>query len=125
MAEATLEPGVDWWELASCRSSGSPEWWDEPEGQAEMRHIRAVAICVLCPVRENCLQDALSRGGEENIRAGLYPKHQREILRSGTTYFRILRLLEKLMRQGHDAESAAFTTYTKIYRKFYTNDKEG
>jgi WhiB family redox-sensing transcriptional regulator len=63
---------VGWLSLAACR--GRPtEWWFPERGDLLARAV-AVAICRRCPVRADCLADALALGdvGEgAGIRAGL------------------------------------------------------
>jgi hypothetical protein len=55
-----------WWEIAAC-SVHDPEWWCDA---SVMRH-RAVEVCLTCPVRTPCLDEALAVGDHGVIRAGM------------------------------------------------------
>lgn len=73
---------IDWRGLASCRNR-DPEvfypigdvWTVEQTGRAEV----AKRICADCPVRWECLNDAIKRGDTWAILGGLTPAERREI----------------------------------------------
>jgi WhiB family redox-sensing transcriptional regulator len=47
-----------WHERASCRGEGPVAWFPGPGADLSA----AIRICGRCPVREECLKDAMSRG---------------------------------------------------------------
>ncbi len=62
-----LAPGREaWWRQAACHGD-DPEWW------ADDRLMRPVAveICLRCPVRRACLDDALRSGDYGVVRGGM------------------------------------------------------
>lgn len=108
------ESAREWWDQAACARVGSPDWWDNPSSGVTLDHARAVAVCVTCPVKDRCLADAVAAGGEHNIRAGLFPAHQFELIRSGSTRPRLMILVQRLMDAGKDWEAAAHTAYGRL-----------
>jgi WhiB family redox-sensing transcriptional regulator len=60
---------ADWRPLAACRSH-DPNLWFPERGQSD--HVRqAKAICASCPVREQCLEQAIADGETVGIWGGL------------------------------------------------------
>ncbi|MEU4645406.1 WhiB family transcriptional regulator [Micromonospora sp. NPDC023814] len=59
--------GVDagWWERAACAGQ-DPSWWTE---RGEHR-VEAVRACLSCPVRDECLAEAVAADDVGVIRAG-------------------------------------------------------
>lgn len=57
-----------WWERAVCAQVGGDLWF--PEGQGSSAKA-AKKMCAVCPVRRQCLEDALSRPAEED-RTGVF-----------------------------------------------------
>jgi Transcription factor WhiB len=55
-----------WWNEAACRGR-DPQWWSGDRLMA----TAAVAICLTCPVREPCLEEALATGDYGVIRGGI------------------------------------------------------
>jgi WhiB family redox-sensing transcriptional regulator len=72
---------MDWRELAACRGY-DPELFfpvgDTWEGKGNARRAEvALAICADCPIREQCLADALERGDVWAILGGTLPEERR------------------------------------------------
>jgi WhiB family transcriptional regulator, redox-sensing transcriptional regulator len=62
--------GHDWEASAACAQIGGG-MWDTADGP----HVfEAIAICATCPVRQQCLDDALAREGRKKARyrAGIW-----------------------------------------------------
>lgn len=73
-----------WWEYALCRA------WDAdlfcvPDGVSPSRRraqeTKAKRICHTCPVRERCLDEAMSRGEQYGVWGGLDAEERRELER--------------------------------------------
>lgn len=59
-----------WWHQAACK--GKPDHLFDSGGPGRLsRNHEGLAICRACPVREQCLQDALATGDTYGIRGGL------------------------------------------------------
>jgi len=56
----------DWWTRAAC-AGYDPEWWSDDR---TMRPL-AVEICLTCPVRAACLDDAIRTGDKGVVRGGM------------------------------------------------------
>lgn len=63
---------VNWFARAAC--AGEPDWWFVPAKYAD-----AIEICETCPVRQECLEDALTLqiSDDHGIRGGLTPEQRR------------------------------------------------
>lgn len=71
-----LERPEDWRQQAACAET-DPELWF-PDGWHESPD--AIAICNTCPVRQECLDDALRMDDNAfGIRGGLYPSERRKL----------------------------------------------
>lgn len=66
-------------ESAPCASVDPDEWFPEDGRQA----LRAKAICRRCPLRTQCLDDALARGEEYGVWGGLSARERRTLQRDG------------------------------------------
>lgn len=69
----------DWRHRAACRGAPEPELWF-PVGDTEAALLQtqdAKQICHGCPVRADCLQDALDRGHDFGIFGGLTEDERR------------------------------------------------
>lgn len=90
----------EWWDKASC-ARGYSEWWDvdmhQHEATLSLNNVKGVVMCVQCPVRNECLADALKHGGEHTIRAGYTPKQQNELIKNGHAWSRAIRIVEKML----------------------------
>ena len=56
----------EWWTRAACVGY-DPEWWSDDRS---MRPV-AVEICLICPVRDPCLADALRERDKGVVRGGV------------------------------------------------------
>lgn len=70
------DPGRDSWkERGACAVLGAdPKIFYDPS-RADLR--KAMAYCALCPVREECLLDAIEMRDDFGIRGGLTPAMRR------------------------------------------------
>jgi WhiB family redox-sensing transcriptional regulator len=76
------------WDAAVCLKVNDPELWFEEgsgPGLSDGAH-QAVALCWTCPVRQDCLADALrwETGQRYGIRGGLLPSERAKLGRGGT-----------------------------------------
>ena len=73
-----------WWERAAC--IGYPwQWWFPREDKADRppsHDARAIAICNGCPVRQECLDDAIKHRDAHSIAGGLTPRQRRPLIDS-------------------------------------------
>lgn len=60
----------DWRPRAACRNHPHPDLWF-PTGTEDVVRDAAVAICETCPVRAECLADAM-RGGQRSAVRGIW-----------------------------------------------------
>jgi WhiB family redox-sensing transcriptional regulator len=65
-----------WRDEAACRDENPELFFPLPSNPAAER--RAKAICWTCPVREDCLTDALTTGASEGIWGGLTDEERRQ-----------------------------------------------
>lgn len=68
---------TDYWQGRAACASHRPSRWDTDEPDPE-----AIAICHACPVKTQCLQDALDRNETHGVRGG-YTPHQRAAMKQG------------------------------------------
>jgi len=75
----TAEPGseVSWWTLARCRGI-DPVVFHPAEGDPGEE---AKEICALCPVRESCLDHALTAREKDGVWGGLTAIERRRLVR--------------------------------------------
>ncbi|WP_116949152.1 WhiB family transcriptional regulator [Jiangella endophytica] len=66
----------DWTSLAACRSAEPDELFVQGAAQN-----RAKAVCLGCPVRTECLADALDNRTEFGIWGGMTERERRALLR--------------------------------------------
>lgn len=72
----------DWRERAACKNMDTDMFIVAPWGAPTLKRIRAAeAICMACPVRAECLEEALLEGDEFAIRGGLTPRERRSLKR--------------------------------------------
>lgn len=76
--------GDRWWHNAACE--GMPfELFDPPgSGRLSPSHL-GLAMCRECPVRKECLADAIATRDTTGIRGGLTGNQRADILRGRTT----------------------------------------
>jgi WhiB family transcriptional regulator, redox-sensing transcriptional regulator len=77
--ELLQEPVEGWRSAAACAGSDSEVFFPAPEDQAGID--RAKAICESCPVREACLQYALSTNQSDGVWGGLDAQERRRLRR--------------------------------------------
>lgn len=68
---------LKWQDDAACRDVGGDAWFPEQRVTAPM----AKAICEGCPVRNECLEDALARHDQHGIWGGYTVEERWEIQR--------------------------------------------
>jgi WhiB family redox-sensing transcriptional regulator len=80
MTENLLEVNkVAWMQLALCREVGGDFWHaDEGEGQTYATN-RAIAICKQCPVRDLCLDYALTNNEMIGVWGGTTPSQRKRM----------------------------------------------
>jgi len=60
----------EWHKDAACRKYDDPDMWFPERGDSKLRTARALWICANCPVRKECLDEALSKNEKHGIRGG-------------------------------------------------------
>ena len=80
----------DWQSAAACRSNLSDDLFVPGAAQHD-----AKAICVRCPVRAECLAEALDNRIEWGVWGGLTERQRRAVLRERPNVTSWRRLLEK------------------------------
>ncbi len=70
---------LSWRELARCRGVDPEVFY--PVSDDEDAAAEAKAICALCPVREPCLEYALSAREKDGVWGGLTERERRRVLR--------------------------------------------
>jgi WhiB family redox-sensing transcriptional regulator len=86
------ERDTSWFPKAACKPfidrTGEDLWFYEPEGPESEYHDprarntrRAKAVCFSCPVRQECLKDAIDRGDDNGIWGGLTVSERRQLRR--------------------------------------------
>lgn len=80
----TGESERQWWELAACLRV-DPDVFITSEGvpRRVQRELEAKAkeVCASCPVRQQCLTEALARGEQYGVWGGLNPKERQRLSR--------------------------------------------
>lgn len=69
---------MSWWRSATCRDTDVRAFYPE---RARTMTVTARKLCGRCPVRQACLDDALSRGGDLGIWGGLSERERRQLKR--------------------------------------------
>jgi len=73
--------GSSWIAEALCgHPESNPDWWF-PGPSEPLKAALAIRICRRCPVRRQCLQDALERGDKRGIRGGVTANRRTRMLR--------------------------------------------
>lgn len=75
-------PVQAWMDEAFCQDDPDPDMWfrGAEQGRPADRDD-AIGICSLCPVREECLEYALTENLDDGIYGGLLPEQRRTIKR--------------------------------------------
>jgi WhiB family transcriptional regulator, redox-sensing transcriptional regulator len=76
MTIATLDSSQDWTALSACRDADPDELFVTGAAQN-----RAKAVCMGCPVRTECLSDALDNRVEFGVWGGMTERERRALLR--------------------------------------------
>jgi len=97
----------EWWDHATCARRGyDATWWDvdkkTDDTNVSKNQIKAIALCVECPVRGECIADAIKNGGETTIRGGYLPLEQQELVKTGVANSRILKLIDHATKRYED-----------------------
>ncbi|MEU5941604.1 WhiB family transcriptional regulator [Micromonospora sp. NPDC047548] len=72
------KPHQSWWEQAECRGL-DPSWWFE----SRLMWQQAAHCCIVCPVRDQCIEDAIHSGDLGVVRGASWftdSRHGRQIL---------------------------------------------
>ena len=76
---------VEWWEHAACRGADATVFFApayfETRGEKLRREAFAKALCLRCPVRDECLDEALRRHDPHGVWGGLNETERRALVR--------------------------------------------
>jgi WhiB family redox-sensing transcriptional regulator len=72
-----LNPGGDWHESALCAQTDPDAFYPEKGDSAR----DSKRVCLGCPVRKECLEDALRRQEQWGIWGGLSPQERKGLLK--------------------------------------------
>lgn len=119
---------LDWQEQAACRGADRELFFasDDERGNAtKQREAEAKAVCAGCPVKAQCLQDAL-KGGLEGIWGGTNDAERRSIKRKGAKAAAEAQPANSSAswKIGQDAASAARATQAELDRAALIADIE-
>ena len=86
MALSSLRPvtwnSEDWRELGSCRTLATSLFFPIGQtGEAEVQIARAKKVCVTCPVRQQCLEFAVTTNQEYGVWGGCSEDERRVVRR--------------------------------------------
>lgn len=73
---------MEWRDKAKCRGADPELFAPLPSSKDERR---AKAVCRTCPVRTNCLDEALAEGDETTVRGGYTAAERRTLMRGRLT----------------------------------------
>jgi WhiB family redox-sensing transcriptional regulator len=73
-----LDPELDWRARGQCAQVDPELFFPEKGGNSR----EAKRICAACPVREECLEDALGRSEQFGVWGGLTERERRMLLRA-------------------------------------------
>lgn len=73
---------VDWRSHAACAAADPDLFFPEPD-VSEDRITEAKQICAVCPVKQECLEEALSSDEQEGLCGGLTEQEREAMLRPG------------------------------------------
>jgi len=79
LSDLMFEPDEDWRYSAAC--AGTDDSLFFPSGDEDPQAGAAKAVCAACPVREACLQYALSTNQTEGIWGGMTGAERRRLRR--------------------------------------------
>jgi len=114
---ASMSWVTDWSAQAACRTTDPDELFVQGAAQN-----RAKAVCTGCPVRTECLADALDNRVEFGVWGGMTERERRALLRRRPTVTSWRRLLETARTEYErstgilpvDCEDEAFDEYAAV-----------
>lgn len=62
-----FSPDDQWKAKGLCRSEGRPEWWFPAPPFKAAKEQKAVAVCIRCPIRDRCRDEALKSKETEGV----------------------------------------------------------
>ena len=101
MPIATLDATQDWTSLSACKDADPDELFVTGAAQH-----RAKAVCLGCPVRTECLSDALDNRVEFGVWGGMTERERRALLRRRPDVTSWKALLETARSQAVGARTA-------------------
>lgn len=71
-----------WMDDGACKHHPHPEWWFPTVGEGHA-HVtwKAIEICQSCPVREQCLEYAVTTHQNHGIWGGMFERQRRKVRR--------------------------------------------
>lgn len=81
IALSSVAPAADWRDLAECRGIDPGIFHPADEEENEFSAEPAKAICVECPVREACLEHAITVREKHGVWGGLTARERRRLIR--------------------------------------------
>ncbi len=74
------DPTPGWYRKALCKGQTELFYTDEPGRPSSVRLAVPLAVCAACPVKEDCLTDALARREPYGIWGGTTPRQRSRML---------------------------------------------
>lgn len=71
-----------WWRYAACRDSDPDLFFPPRSTTAKRLEAQAKAICNACPVRNTCLEEALTNHEKHGIFGGTTPRERTRIMKA-------------------------------------------
>lgn len=71
----------EWHKDAACRGHANPDLWFPEPGDSRMQTAWALWICAHCPVRGECLDDAIRKNEKHGIRGGRTTRQRVRMMR--------------------------------------------
>ena len=81
IAVTSITPTSSWRDLAECRGVDPGIFHPDDEDETEFSAEAAKAICMVCPVRESCLEHAISVREKHGVWGGLTARERRRLIR--------------------------------------------
>ena len=81
IAVTSIAPRSDWRDLAECRGIDAGIFHPVDEEEDEFSSDAAKAICAVCPVREACLEHAITVREKFGVWGGLTARERRRLIR--------------------------------------------
>lgn len=64
---------------AACRTHPHPDWWHADQSHQPAQVRAAIRVCLSCPIRLECLAQALDRGELYGIWGGATPAERARV----------------------------------------------